>query len=546
MIRKLIIKGFRSLRDFTWCPQNGMNILVGDNGSGKSTILDAIELAMTCRIKGKPARGELSPYWFNREMVAEFYDALENSIDSSSVEVPKILIEAYLEEDMLGDLQGLNNSLGEDSPGLQISIEPDVDLRTEFFSVCNNQKDEFKFVPVEYFKLEWKTFKGNSILRTPNPVSCARIDSLPRSSLRALDAYARNAIEENLSDQQIRKVSNKYHALQNTVDRAILSELKASVDRPFQLENMGFKMDQSPRSDWRNSVVMDFDDVPLPYAGKGNEIKARAYIAMEKTAEKRVLLVEEPECHLSHTSLFELINLLENQLASRQMFVSTHSPFVLNRLGLDKLSLIADGNSPITLDELSNDTVLYFRRLSGYDTLRIVLARRLVLVEGPSDEMVFKWAYHRRFGRYPEADGIDVMEYGTRGKRALELSRSLGRGRVAVLRDNDGKQASEWQEDYSPYTKAGFCELFVGDPEAGTTLEPQFVRANIASLNQLSKMVGSKRSDEQSVADYMSDHKTEWALKLFDWDDPEDFACPKYISAAIDFIIADSESRATV
>ena len=35
----------------------------------------------------------------------------------------------------------------------------------------------------------------------------------------------------------------------------------------------------------------------------------------------------------------------------------------------------------------------YFKKLPGYDTLRLVLAKRVILVEGPSDELVVQRAY---------------------------------------------------------------------------------------------------------------------------------------------------------
>jgi predicted ATP-dependent endonuclease of OLD family len=313
--------------------------------------------------------------------------------------------------------------------------------------------------------------------------------------------------------------------------------MKNNVKRPTQLNDMGFRMDESPRSDWRNSVVIDFDNVPLPFAGKGKEIKARAHIAMERNADKGVLLVEEPECHLSHTSLFELTDLLEHELNQRQMFVSTHSPFVLNRLGLDKLSLVSEGNCPARISGLSPDTVQFFQRLSGYDTLRIVLAKKLVLVEGPTDEMVFKWAYWQRFHKYPESDGIDIMEYGTRGKRALELCRALGRGRVAVLRDNDGLPASKWIGDASEFIEEDSREMFVGDPSEGKTIEPQFVKANLDHLRELAAIVGSKSYEEGTLTKYMECNKTLWSLRLLSSEISSTFVCPRYIKDAIDFIV---------
>ena len=539
MIRRLIVKGFRKLRDFDWSPSDGMNILVGDNSAGKSTILDAIELVMTCRMRGRSARTDLSPYWFNLQDVAEFYEAVSGA-DQSSIKLPEICIEAYFDNSGLGDIRGANNSNSEDAAGLQLKIAVSDELRCEFLSVCKSDDHQFKSVPVEYYKLEWKTFKGNSILKTPKDVSCTRIDSLPHTSLRAIDSYARNALDETLSDDQVRKVSNKYHDLRQEVDQAILSEMNGSLDVPDQLGSMGFKMDQSPRSDWRNSVVIEFDDVPLPFAGKGNEIATRAHIALKNSADKRVLLVEEPESHLSHTSLFKLLALLEGSLDGRQAFVSTHSPFVLNRLGLDRLALVSDGKSPVSIEDLSEETVQYFKRLSGYDTLRIILARKLVLVEGPSDEMIFKWAYHKQCGHYPELDAVDVMEYGTRGKRALELCHALDRGKMAVLRDNDGKKPDKWIGDTGDFISVGKRGMFVGEPADGCTLEPQMVKANESAISTLSDIVGASTTDAESLIEYMKSCKTDWALKiLLDNDNAETLQVPGYIKSAIDFIVKD-------
>lgn len=48
-IRKLDILNFRSIRSLSWLPSVGMNCLIGLGDSGKSTILDAIDLCMGAR-----------------------------------------------------------------------------------------------------------------------------------------------------------------------------------------------------------------------------------------------------------------------------------------------------------------------------------------------------------------------------------------------------------------------------------------------------------------------------------------------------------------
>lgn len=49
MLTKIVIKNYRCYEDFTLEFNKGLNILVGDNDSGKSTLLEAIGLALTGR-----------------------------------------------------------------------------------------------------------------------------------------------------------------------------------------------------------------------------------------------------------------------------------------------------------------------------------------------------------------------------------------------------------------------------------------------------------------------------------------------------------------
>ena len=46
VIRKIEISNFRGIQKFSWCPRPGVNCLVGAGDSGKSSILDAIDLCL--------------------------------------------------------------------------------------------------------------------------------------------------------------------------------------------------------------------------------------------------------------------------------------------------------------------------------------------------------------------------------------------------------------------------------------------------------------------------------------------------------------------
>lgn len=70
MITKVIIKNYRLFQELTFLPEAGLNIIVGDNESGKSTLLEAISMTLNGRINGRWVGDELNPYWFNKAVVA--------------------------------------------------------------------------------------------------------------------------------------------------------------------------------------------------------------------------------------------------------------------------------------------------------------------------------------------------------------------------------------------------------------------------------------------------------------------------------------------
>src|SRR5690606_15304907 len=127
---------------------------------------------------------------------------------------------------------------------------------------------------------------------------------------------------------------------------------------------------------------------------------------------------------------------------SRQIFITTHSSFVLNKLGVESVLLFQRGESLRLTDLEDKTTQDYFMKVPGHDTLRLILARRSILVEGPSDELIVQRAYERRHGRMPLEDGVDVISVNSLAfKRFLQIAVKLSRT-VDVVTDNDGDVAA--------------------------------------------------------------------------------------------------------
>ena len=67
IIEKVKIKNFKCIEgEFTLDLKDNINIIVGNNEAGKSTIIEAINLALTGLYDGRYLRNELSEYLFNK------------------------------------------------------------------------------------------------------------------------------------------------------------------------------------------------------------------------------------------------------------------------------------------------------------------------------------------------------------------------------------------------------------------------------------------------------------------------------------------------
>jgi len=217
-----------------------------------------------------------------------------------------------------------------------------------------------------------------------------------------------------------------------------------------------------------------------------------------------------------------------DKCSGKQIIASTHSSFVLNKLGLEKLHLISEGGN-FRLEHLPQDTLGYFKKLSGYDTLRLILSKRAIFVEGPSDELLLQKAYLLKHGKLPIKNGTDVINVrGLSFKRFLDIAKEL-KIDVTVVTDNDGDYKENVEEKYTSYQKYSNIKICSDKNDFAPTLESQIADCN--KLDVLNSILEKLFKNEKKLIDYMENNKTECALKLFDT--KEEFVIPKYIQDAV-------------
>jgi predicted ATP-dependent endonuclease of OLD family len=200
----------------------------------------------------------------------------------------------------------------------------------------------------------------------------------------------------------------------------------------------------------------------------------------------------------------------------------------MNKLGVEYVQLFANGTCT-TLKALPKDTQDYFLKLPGYDTLRLVLSKRMIMVEGPSDDLIVQKAHQMRFGCLPLEAGVDVMSVGSLAfKRFLQIADLLGI-EVDVVTDNDGDIA-KLEKKYADYLAHPKITINYDKDAAARTLENQLLRDNgRATVNTI---LGKNFATDDDLLEYMKANKTESALRFFETQTP--FKVPEYIDHALD------------
>jgi predicted ATP-dependent endonuclease of OLD family len=528
-IERVIVRNYRVLRSADVRLRHDLNVIVGDNESGKSTLLEAINLALRCQINRRPAAYELHPFLFNTECVAQYISALKGK---EGTPPPEILIELYFADcDALAGLKGTNNSEGENQPGISLTIRLDDENYKHEYEDYIADPEAVTSVPVEYYEVVWQDFSGQRIKPRTMPVRSSLIDPSNISDTYAAGRYVVEFTREYLSDKEQVDLCLSYRkmrdAFRNDVCIARINAELAKEKGTVSDKALSVAMDMTARAGWESAVLPHLDEIPITLAGKGEQSSVKIKLALKAQKAAEIVMVEEPENHLSHSNLNRLLAHMSENASGKQLIVATHSTFVLNKLGVECV-LLFNGQTGISINQLSADTANYFKRLPGHDTLRMILAKRTILVEGPSDELIVQKAFKAKHGTLPLEAGIEVISvYSLAFKRFLEIARALTLD-TRVVTDND-ERPDAVKEKYKEFENDRNIRICFSTDKSLFTLEAHLVALN--DLANMNKVLGASCETKENLLSHMLVNKTECALMIFESKEP--IALPQYIEDAI-------------
>ena len=520
-IQRLILKNFKRFRNLELEFDPELNILVGGNESGKSSVLQAIDLVLSASRSKVESLGLET--LFNTECIAEFLGG-----GREVANLPELLLEVYIDGiDDHHELDGKNNSKGADHLGIKMVCKPVDEYTKEIKAILAEKNESF---PFEYYGIQFLTFTDEAIFPYRKPLKHLLIDSSQINNEYATREYTRSMYAAHATVAQRNHHSFKYREAKFNFREDVFKSMNDALDI------YKFDIRTSPKASVETDIIITEGDIPIERKGKGRQCFIKTEFALRNHREQALdlLLLEEPENHLSHIHMHKLIGHIRASV-KRQLFIATHSSLIATRLNLKKVLILSEENPsrPISLQDLSQETADFFMKAPDNNVLELALCKKAILLEGDAEFILMDALYKNcTEGVGTDIDGIHVISVdGTSFKRYLELAKLLDI-KIAVIRDNDGDYQANCVANYADYPSA-YIQIFADTDDERRTFEVCMYQDNEVICDDL--FAEGRR--KLTVEEYMLKNKTDAAFQLLDKKGTE-LVTPGYIQQAVAWIRA--------
>ena len=516
VIEKIRMQNYKRFLDYTVNPNPGINILIGDNEVGKSSILEAIDIVASGNLRRVEAIG--IDKLLNIDAVKQFL------MGARTIEnLPIMRIELYLAGQFDHTMNGKNNTDRRVCDGIRLVCEPNIDYAMEIRESLEANSDYF---PYDYYSVRFSTFADEPYTGYKKKLRSIIIDSARMSTEFATSDFVRRMYRQYTESNEKERIIHKsqYRQMRTSFQTESLQGLNGRVPSD---KNYSFGLKSGSSMDLESDLMIYEDEIGIDSKGTGKQIFIKTDFALERSGENvDVILIEEPENHLSPVNLRKLVQRVASAKEG-QLFVTTHSSMISTRLEINNLLIMhqESDRSPIMLSDLSDDTTKYFAKAPPASIVEYVLANKSLLVEGPAEYMLMEKFYQACTGFIPEEDDVHVIDVrGLSFKRYLEISKLTG-SKVAVITDNDGDYQKNCIDKYRDFSGDSNIAVFYDSDNTKRTFEIVLEACN---------MVVCTESFGQDAVTFMLNNKTEAAFRLLS--NNKSLTVPDYIKRAIEWI----------
>ena len=451
---KIQIENFRRFKSVDLVFQSGLNLLVGENDSGKSSIIDAIKFVTGTHSNDwiKLDKDDFYTDGTTRttelKIVCTFYD-LNQDEAAAFLEWLSISDEKYyLKLTLTGRRKEKSNSLsevyydikaGEDEESGMISGEAKNKLKVTYLKPLRDA--EFELAPRKGSRLSqilaaYEIFQKHDSKRHPLE------ETMDRANLEVTD-YFENKEGKQVSDTINLSYLKEFSLLNNPLSSkfGIAQNDLGRILEKLELQGLS-KTNESNLGLGSNNLLFIAAEMLLLKKDSG-------YVGL------KLSLIEEIEAHLHPQSQLNLIDFLNKQSKALgfQSIISSHSNSLASKVDLNNLILCKDSNAYSLRKgetELSNGDYEFLRRFLDNTKANLFFANGVIIVEGDAENLIIP-TLAECIGFPIHKHGVSIVNVGSTAllRYAKIFQRKDGNGigiKVSCITDRDipPKEAKEF------------------------------------------------------------------------------------------------------
>lgn len=399
-LSELKIKGYKTFEDeFKIKFNQGLTILVGENGSGKTTVIDAIRLLLN---EDEYGRIGVSKGDFHRS-----FEKSAKDLGSKAIEIQSIFR-------TLDDKE-------------QIAFLPWLNVLENGSAILNLKIDNKENPRGKYNRIVWggESISGIFEWELLDAIACIYLPPL-RDAVNKLEAFrgsrlsrlfknekprpgAEHTLEKEVREFNSTLLNNDSIKNANAQIKGYLQKSLGSFlgqDASIQFSETSFdriveKLRLLFYPKIGNNAPDLFREISENSLGYNNILYLATVLAeLERSKEClfKVLLIEEPEAHLHPQLQIRLMQYLQEQASidNIQIIVSTHSATITASANLDNLNILTcqegqKSKSTLIRDcKIEEDSKFFLERWLDITKSTLFFAKGLIFVEGIAEALVLK------------------------------------------------------------------------------------------------------------------------------------------------------------